>query len=334
MAATSVSWETLDRYEIPRPACVITASLDEAIRFLERAAGRAVVLKAVTDEHKLRLGLVMTNLRTAEQLSGAWRDLASRSAPPFLLQEQVKAGPEVIVGVRHDPSFGAVVLLGLGGRFADALARRAIRLAPITHTESDRMVVALLGEPLPRLSDILVKVAQLIADRPNLQELDLNPVILSPSGPCAIDLPALDGPITPGENDAPGAREAIRRMLQPRSVAIVGASANLVKPGGRALRYLRQSAPDLPVHAVNPRREIIEGVQTVGQSRNCRLVSMSRTAWLESRNSRCSGSGTTTFSSKPTASWKQFVLHVASPHPTLPQRGEGNEGIDAPLKRL
>jgi len=265
VAATSVGWETLDPYGIPRPACVITASLDEAIRFLERAAGRVVVLKAVTDGHKLRLGLVVTNLRTADQLSGAWRDLASRSAPPFLLQEQVEAGPEVIVGARHDPSFGAVVLLGLGGRFADALARREIRLAPITPAEADRMVVALLGEPLPRLSDILVKVAQLIADRPKLQELDLNPVILSPSGPCAVDLRAVDGPITPGEDDAPGAREAIRRMLQPRSVAIVGASANLVKPGGRALRYLRQSAPDLPVHAVNPRREMIEGVQTVGQ---------------------------------------------------------------------
>jgi len=66
--------------------------------FLERAAGRVVVLKAVTDEHKLRLDLVMTNLRTAEQLSGAWRDLASRSAPPFPVREQVESGPDVVIG--------------------------------------------------------------------------------------------------------------------------------------------------------------------------------------------------------------------------------------------
>lgn len=145
MAATSVGWETLDQYGIPRPACAITASIAEAMVFLERTAGRVVVLKAVTDEHKLRLGLVMTNLRTREQLSGAWRELASRSAPLFLVQEQVEAGPEVIVGARHDPTFGAVVVLGLGGRFADALARREIRLAPITPTDADRMVVALLG---------------------------------------------------------------------------------------------------------------------------------------------------------------------------------------------
>ena len=265
MAAGSVDWGTLDRYRIPRPACVTTASLDEATTFLSRTADQVVVLKAVTDEHKLRLGLVITNLRTSEQLAAAWRELHRKSTPPFLVQEQVEAGPEVIVGARRDPSFGPVVVLGLGGRFADALARREIRLAPLTARDADRMVVVLLGESLPELSDILVNVAQLITDRPNLHELDLNPVILTPSGPCAVDLRAVDGPITPGEDVAPGASEAIRRMLQPRSVAIVGASANLVKPGGRALRYLRQSAPDLPVHAVNPRREMIEGVHTVRQ---------------------------------------------------------------------
>jgi acyl-CoA synthetase (NDP forming) len=127
------------------------------------------------------------------------------------------------------------------------------------------MVLEVLGEHLPRLADILVMVGQLIVDTPNLQELDLNPVILSPAGPCAVDLRVVDGRRTPGEDVVPGAREAIRKMLQPRSVAIVGASTNLEKPGGRALRYLRRSDPSLPVHAVNPRREIVEGVQTVGQ---------------------------------------------------------------------
>jgi acyl-CoA synthetase (NDP forming) len=224
-----------------------------------------VVLKAVTEEHKTRLGLVITNLRSSDQVTRAWLDLCTRSVPPFLVQEQVPAGPEVIVGVRRDPIFGAVVVLGFGGRFAEAFAGREIRLAPVPEADANQMVVGLLGEPLEQLSDILVKVSHLIAERPSVQDLELNPVILGPSGPCAVDLRRFDGPTTTREDSSPNAQHAIERMLRPRSVAIIGASRNLEKPGGRALRYLRRSAPDLPVYAVNPRRETIEGVQAVGQ---------------------------------------------------------------------
>lgn len=241
---------------------MITAALEVARTFLA-GAGTAVVLKAITQAHKADLGLVITDARDDGALERGWSELASRATPPFLVQRQVAAGPEVIVGVRQDRSFGPVVMLGLGGHFTERVARREIRLAPVDQEAASEMVERLLGKRLDSLAHILIDMSRLAVERPDILELDLNPVILGREGASAVDLRIVEGEPFPKLEVPPDGQQAIRRMLQPASVAIIGASANPEKPGGRTLRYLRRFAPDTMVHAVNPRCEVIDGLQTV-----------------------------------------------------------------------
>jgi acyl-CoA synthetase (NDP forming) len=242
---------------------VIAQTLTDATQFLEAVPGRAVVLKALTQEHKARKGLVITNLREAAALEEAWRDLAARHPAPFLVQAQVAAGPELFVGFRRDQAFGPIVSLGFGGRFAERMGGHEVRLAPVDAVTAARMVEAVLGEMVDSIADLVANVSRMGVAFDRVLELDLNPVILSSDGACAVDLRVIEGESDSPPVERPGAMDAIRRMLEPRTVAVVGASANLEKPGGRALRYLRRLAPSTPVHGVNRRRELIDGVQTV-----------------------------------------------------------------------
>jgi acyl-CoA synthetase (NDP forming) len=102
--------------------------------------------------------------------------------------------------VTHDPSFGPLVLFGLGGVTAELLADRALRIVPLTDEDARRLVRSLRGSPLlfgyrgrppvdvTALEDLLLRVGRLADEIPEVREMDLNPVIVSPSGAVAVDL--------------------------------------------------------------------------------------------------------------------------------------------------
>jgi acyl-CoA synthetase (NDP forming) len=117
-----------------------------------------------------------------------------------LLQPMIESGIETIVGVTHDPSFGPLVLFGMGGTTAELLGDRTLRILPLTDEDAHEVVRALRGSPLlfgyrgrppvdvGALEDILLRVGRLAEDVPEVAEMDLNPVVVSEHGAIAVDV--------------------------------------------------------------------------------------------------------------------------------------------------
>ena len=111
------------------------------------------------------------------------------------VQELAPKGIEVIVGAVTDPSFGKLVAFGLGGILVEVLKDITFRLAPTSKADALDMLDSIKaaevlkgvrgGEPADRdaLANIIVAVSQLVADHPEIVELDLNPVFAHPGAP-------------------------------------------------------------------------------------------------------------------------------------------------------
>ena len=270
-----ITWETLAQYGIAAPRVARVATLAEADAFARTLDGALVCLKADTDLHKSALGLVALDLTAGAPLEQAWQLLVEQGdrvgvGPPFFVQQMAPAGPELFAGVVRDPTFGHLLVAGLGGRLVEAIRRRVLRLLPIDEDEARGMVAELELDGLSRpggveaFAEVLRAVSRLADEHPEIDELDLNPIILGDADVTAVDLRVVtsDGngviarPATDGALDA---RAAIGRMVSPRAVAVIGASADTSKPGGRAYAYLAAYAPEVRRYAVNPRGGELDG---------------------------------------------------------------------------
>jgi acetyltransferase len=108
-------------------------------------------------------------------------------------------GVELVIGGLRDPQFGPLVMVGLGGTLVEVLGDVEFALAPLTADDAHRALVGLRGQTLltgvrgsaPADVDALVgmitAVGDLVASVPEITELDLNPVIVTPAGPVAVD---------------------------------------------------------------------------------------------------------------------------------------------------
>ena len=111
-----------------------------------------------------------------------------------LLQPMLREGLEGIVGVTHDPSFGPLVMFGLGGVNVELLKDVAFRVQPLTDRDARELVRSVRGFPLlegwrgsppgdvAAVEDALLRVSQLAGDHPEVAEMDLNPIRILPPG--------------------------------------------------------------------------------------------------------------------------------------------------------
>ena len=172
-----------------------------------RDLGGPVALKLEADSvsHKSDVGGVALGLlgddavREAAQtmLDGANR--AGFDVRGLLVQPMAAPGVELILGLRRDPLFGPAVLLGLGGILAETLDDVAIRLAPVTPRAAMSMLDDLRGRAIidgvrgqpgidrSAVAEMLVALGRLGLERPDVLEVDLNPVIATTSGALAVD---------------------------------------------------------------------------------------------------------------------------------------------------
>ena len=171
-----------------------------------------VVLKALAPDlvHKTEVGGVALDLRTAEELLASARRMAEtlgRQAEAangglgFLVQEYVRGGREVIVGMVQDPKFGPLIMFGLGGIYVETVKDVVFRVPPLTDLDAQEMIrqirgfrllEGVRGEPpvdLPGLAETLERFSQLVADLPQLAEIEINPLIVFPQ---AKDFRAVD----------------------------------------------------------------------------------------------------------------------------------------------
>jgi acyl-CoA synthetase (NDP forming) len=274
----AITWRTLTDHGIPIPRFARVATLAEAEAFVGELGGARACLKADTNEHKAALGLVALDVAAGAPLERAWQELIANGeragvAPPFLVQEMVPAGIEVFAGVKRDPTFGHLLVAGLGGRLVEAIRRSTLRLVPISADETGAMVSELGLEALGRreavdaFAAVLGAVSGLVEEHPELDELDLNPIILGDDTATVVDLRALVDEAERAPAARPPAalngrldsRAAVARLISPRAVAVVGASADRSKPGGRAYGYLVEHAPAIRRYPVNPRGGELDG---------------------------------------------------------------------------
>jgi len=190
-------------YQLPVSPWAFVQSQPEAHQAADEL-GFPLALKVVSGviSHKSDSGGLMLNLRTHDELGKALDSMTGilkDSVNGFLLQKMVETGREVILGGKRDSAFGPIILLGLGGIFVEILQDSVIRLAPVSRDSAFQMVRELKGfrllegvrgQPgvdLNQLADSLVRLSQLVCDFPEIQELDINPLILYPKGGTVVD---------------------------------------------------------------------------------------------------------------------------------------------------
>ncbi|MFI0815353.1 acetate--CoA ligase family protein [Streptomyces sp. NPDC021098] len=273
-----------DAYGIPTPAEGLAESADEAVALADRI-GFPVVLKIVSPEisHKTDAGGVRVGLGSAAEVRGAYTAIVAnaRAYDPTarILGVQVQqmvpgGGQEVIVGAVTDPTFGKVVAFGLGGVLVEVLKDITFRLAPASRDDALSMLDGIRaaevlrgvrgGEPVDRdaLADLIVRVSDLVTDFPELTEVDLNPVFATASGVLAADVRLLLGDAAPSARRRYSREEilsAMRRLMRPRSVTVVGASNEPGKIGNSVMRNLIDGGFPGEIHPVNPKADDILG---------------------------------------------------------------------------
>ena len=192
--------DVLTRLGIATPArrvCAGRAGAHAAL--LELGGPVAVKLLDAAVLHKTEAGGVYLGVRTAADLDTALDALESAGATRYLVETMAPPGIDLIVGARHDPVFGPVVLLGLGGTTAEALADVCVRLAPLPEAEAAAMPDELAGRVLlagwrggpvldrAELGHVVAAVGDLIAVNPHLADVEINPLRVTPDGLIALD---------------------------------------------------------------------------------------------------------------------------------------------------
>jgi acetyltransferase len=212
----------LEAYGIPTVPTRVARTADEAVDAAV-ALGFPVVVKlhSETITHKTDVGGVKLDVRDADGVRVAWREIQASVTEKaggdhfggVAVQPMVRVdGYELIVGSTVDPQFGPVLLFGAGGQLVEVLQDRALALPPLNTTlarrvmERTRIWTALggvRGRPpvdLAALTDLLVRVSQLVVEQPRIRELDLNPVIATPDRVVALDARVvLHGPDVPAD---------------------------------------------------------------------------------------------------------------------------------------
>jgi acetyl coenzyme A synthetase (ADP forming)-like protein len=194
--------ELLRAFGIPCVEEREVASADEAAA-AATAVGYPVVLKATGDRilHKSDVGGVVVDLNTADEVAAAFVAMAERLGDSMqgALVQPMLHGVELIAGLMSDPLFGPVVMFGSGGTAVELFADRVLRILPLTDQDAREMVRSIRGAPLlfghrgatpsdvPAVENVLLRIARLADDTPQLAEMDLNPLIATPTGAIVVD---------------------------------------------------------------------------------------------------------------------------------------------------
>lgn len=186
----------------------LASTRDEAISF-SAELGFPVVLKIVSPDilHKTDAGGVKLNLKSGEEVGKAFDEIvdAAKKYDPkaridgVSVQPMVRAATEVIIGMSKDPQFGPVLMFGLGGILVEVLKDVSFRIVPLTKRDAAEMIREIKGYPILEgyrgqepanidiLEDLLLKVSEFVEKRPEIKELDINPIFAYKDDAVAID---------------------------------------------------------------------------------------------------------------------------------------------------
>ncbi len=210
----SVTEDLLEIYGLRLPDQSVVQSMDEARAFAQEA-GYPLIAKISSPDilHKSDIGAVVQHIRSEKELMTAYDTILEncrKHAPSagirgILLQPVIAADYECIVGAVRDPSFGPLIMVGLGGIFTEVFRDTSFRIAPIdesdaydmlTRLKSWRMLQGMRGKPAADIDSIVrtvVSVSQLMIDCPHVKELDLNPLLVTADATIVADAKVIVG---------------------------------------------------------------------------------------------------------------------------------------------
>ncbi len=269
--------QLLQEFGVPVVPERVAATPDEAARYAAEM-GFPVVLKAIGASllHKTERGLVHLNLVDDQAIRAAADTIAARAGAElegFLVQPQISGRREFVAGLFRDPQFGPVVMFGLGGVLTEALADICFRLAPLNEEDAAQMLEEIHARTLLAefrgeaavdrevLVQTLMGLSRLAEKHPEIAEVDINPLLVTPNG----RVQAVDALVVvrsePEKKDLPPpiAPDAIGSLFYPKSLAIIGASAKIGKWGHSLMVNTISGGFEGEIFPVNPKGGIIAG---------------------------------------------------------------------------
>ncbi|MDF2726571.1 MAG: acetate--CoA ligase [Nitrososphaera sp.] len=196
-------YEVLEAYGFPTPKSLLCSREQECID-AAKEIGYPLVMKIVSPDiiHKSDAGGVKVGIKTDDELRNSFRTITENALKyksdakikGVLVQEMVKSAKETILGASQDPTFGPVIMFGLGGIYVEVLKDVVFRIVPIDEQEATNMVesiktIKLLkgvrGEKssdLRAIADSLQRLSQLVVDFPEIKEFDINPLLVLEEG--------------------------------------------------------------------------------------------------------------------------------------------------------
>jgi 4-hydroxybutyryl-CoA synthetase (ADP-forming) len=196
-------YEVLEAYGFPTPKSILCTTEQECMDAAKQIS-YPLVMKIVSPDiiHKSDAGGVKVGIKTDDELRNSFRTITENALKyksdakikGVLVQEMVKSAKETILGASQDPTFGPVIMFGLGGIYVEVLKDVVFRIVPIDEQEAINMVesiktIKLLkgvrGEKssdLKAISDSLQRLSQLVVDFPEIKEFDINPLLVLEEG--------------------------------------------------------------------------------------------------------------------------------------------------------
>ncbi len=281
LPAPEAQW-LCDAYGIPTPKQALAKTAAEAVKIAKRLRF-PVAMKIVSDDilHKTEAGGVMVGLASASEARRAFDRLVKNARAyrnnariqGVQVQQMVSGGQEVMVGAVTDPSFGKLVAFGLGGVLVEVMKDVTFRLAPVGKKDALSMLDGIAGAEVlggvrggrgvhrAALAEIIANVSKLVHDFPEIEEVDLNPIFATDKGAKAVDVR-----IIVGEKPQPRPRfseaeilAAMRRIMNPRAVAVIGASAEDGKIGNSVMKNLINVGYAGAIYPIHPNATEILG---------------------------------------------------------------------------
>ena len=195
--------ELLGCYGVPLADSAGVVTEDAAVAAAARFGGPVALRADVPGLVRARgAGALLIDLNGADEVRNGFRSLSEAFGyrlTGVIVKPMVTGGVEVMISVLQEKAAGPLVLFGVGGAAADALADRAARLAPLTGSDADELIRSIRAAPLlfgrpgapgadlAALRDLLLRVSQMADDLPQIAELELSPVFARPDGVQAVD---------------------------------------------------------------------------------------------------------------------------------------------------
>jgi acetyltransferase len=176
----------------------VSTTRDEILA-LASEVGYPVVMKVVGPLHKSDVGGVTLNIKSEEHLLAEFERMMRISGATAVMVQPMLSGTELFLGAKYEPKFGHVVLCGLGGIFVEVLEDVSSGLAPLTYAESFSMIRSLKSYKIikgargkegineKKFAEIIVHLSTLLRFATEIKELDLNPLLGTPTSVTAVD---------------------------------------------------------------------------------------------------------------------------------------------------